>query len=681
MGYVRNKTFVHIGIILVYCIVSFSIFSSVLLNFSQSYLGGGADPLLFMWFMRWIPFAIDRGLNPFWTNYILFPSGVNLMWNTSVPLASIVLWPITHFLGILASYNTLVIISLPLSAISMYFVLRMFSFGIVASFAGGLLFGFNPYMIAQSLGHTQLTSPAFLIPNLFWILWDLFGGQRRSSKFNGLLLGAVVVMMLLLGEEVMTTAALISMFGIIITFIMNKGIHAVKVGYIVRSLLYSFGMIVIFSGVPLFTQFFGPSIPHGQLQPPNVYVTDLYNFITPGPLQQLSNSGTNAISNRFTGNESEWNSYVSLPLILIFLSSIFCLKKSILLKFSFWMTFIVAVLSMGPFLHIDGTITNIPLPWILFGALPLLNDILPDRLSIYMFFFIAIIFAGFIKQIGNFTKVSQVLSITSILSTFIFLMPLINFPVTTVLLPPFFTNEIKRIIPHNSTVMVLPFSTGAHASAMYWQQASGFWFKMPEGYAISPNGFGPSDNALLDVLNSNSNSNTALKITPNIREESLGYLDRFGIKYIVLARHLSNSQYQEKVISSILNANPIQTSGVDLWIISAKKNIGYYIGGQYWASESEYNWMGKNATIQAFGKAVTVRIAGFWRPLNIPVKVVIKEDNNIMRVFQISTSTNVSFTVASGKIVTISADSTFIPNNYIHNGDDRKLSVLLSVSH
>ena len=51
-------------------------------------LGAGAgDPAQMTWFLAWAPFALGHGLNPFFTNYIDFPLGVNLASNTSVPTA------------------------------------------------------------------------------------------------------------------------------------------------------------------------------------------------------------------------------------------------------------------------------------------------------------------------------------------------------------------------------------------------------------------------------------------------------------------------------------------------------------------------------------------------------------------------------------------------------------------
>ena len=59
-------------------------------------LGAGAgDPAQMSWFLAWTPFALGHGLNPFFTNYIDYPLGVNLASNTSVPLLGLLAAPVT----------------------------------------------------------------------------------------------------------------------------------------------------------------------------------------------------------------------------------------------------------------------------------------------------------------------------------------------------------------------------------------------------------------------------------------------------------------------------------------------------------------------------------------------------------------------------------------------------------
>jgi hypothetical protein len=39
-----------------------------------------------MWFLRWMPFALEHGYDLLVTHHLNYPDGVNLMWNTSLPL-------------------------------------------------------------------------------------------------------------------------------------------------------------------------------------------------------------------------------------------------------------------------------------------------------------------------------------------------------------------------------------------------------------------------------------------------------------------------------------------------------------------------------------------------------------------------------------------------------------------
>ena len=55
----------------------------------------GATPGIFTWSLRWTPFAIGRQISPLFSDYLDPPDGVNLMWNTWVPLPGLLVSPLT----------------------------------------------------------------------------------------------------------------------------------------------------------------------------------------------------------------------------------------------------------------------------------------------------------------------------------------------------------------------------------------------------------------------------------------------------------------------------------------------------------------------------------------------------------------------------------------------------------
>src|SRR5580765_3928148 len=78
-----------------YLALAVAAFSNTWLSPTHRWIGGDPDPALFIWHLRWLPFALADGHNPFLSNYLSYPDGFNLMWNTSVLWPAFVLAPAT----------------------------------------------------------------------------------------------------------------------------------------------------------------------------------------------------------------------------------------------------------------------------------------------------------------------------------------------------------------------------------------------------------------------------------------------------------------------------------------------------------------------------------------------------------------------------------------------------------
>ena len=87
-------------------------------------LGGLGDADEYAWFLAWMPYALGHGLDPLISHYANFPSGVNLMWNTSVVLPSFIMSPFTVIFGAAFSYNILMTTAPALSATFAYVAFR-----------------------------------------------------------------------------------------------------------------------------------------------------------------------------------------------------------------------------------------------------------------------------------------------------------------------------------------------------------------------------------------------------------------------------------------------------------------------------------------------------------------------------------------------------------------------------
>src|SRR6202035_1919536 len=153
---------------------------------SQRLVGGGGDPLGFVWFLAWFPHAIEHGHSPAFTTFLMAPRGANLMNSTSIFLPALTLWPVTATLGPLESYDVLATLAVSFSAWAAYLALRRITHHRSSAFLGGAIYGFGGYMAGQATAHANLLIVVFP-PVVAMLIDDVRRG--RSPVKAGLLLG------------------------------------------------------------------------------------------------------------------------------------------------------------------------------------------------------------------------------------------------------------------------------------------------------------------------------------------------------------------------------------------------------------------------------------------------------------------------------------------------------------
>src|SRR5438128_444098 len=205
-----------------------------------------------MWFLRWPSFALTHGQNPLFTNYIDYPAGVNLMWNTTALLPALALAPIGHLAGFVLAYNVLMTAGVALSAWTAFLLIRRFVSSSLAAGVGGLLYGFSPFMTAHSLGHSQLTV-AFMPPVLLIVLDEIVRVQRRRPLVSGLLLGVAAAAQLLIGEELLAMTAVVGLLllclaarlypGAVLVAILSMGVTIHVAGKVSSMPVFVLGLI------------------------------------------------------------------------------------------------------------------------------------------------------------------------------------------------------------------------------------------------------------------------------------------------------------------------------------------------------------------------------------------------------------------------------------------------------
>lgn len=557
-------------------------------------VGNTVDTSLQMWFLSWTPFALSHGHNPLLTTYLDSLVGVNLMWNTPMPVLGVLLWPVTATLGPVVAYNVLETAGLAFSAWCACLVYRRYVRNTAAAAVGGLLFGFSPYMLAHSLGHPQLT--ALFIPPLIWLTLDeILVRRRRSPILMGVLVGLLGAAQLLIEEEVFAMLVLFGLAGVLLLLVLARD-EALDWRHTIRAAVSAALTFLVVAAFPLAIQLVGPQrLPlGGSVRPPNIFQTDLLNFIMPTYLNGLAPSWVFGISRHFLGGPTEAGAYLGIPLLALLVVTAARFSSLRPVRFAAALGVLAALLSLGPLLRVGGWGTFIPaallavpvpalrrfLPsrflagaflagWSLLLVAPLLHNILPSRLAWCLFLMAGLLLAVFVDAaIRMPTPRRRLAGLGVVVLVLLPLLPRWPYPSIPQPIPSFFTSAAVTQIADGSVALIAPFATRDDATAMRWQAASRMRFRMPEGYAFVPQQWVKSQNpppsTIQDVMTAIEEGQRSAAITSAERQQMSTELTDWRVESIVVGP-MAHEDTMVALFQSLLGQDPLTVGGVFLW--------------------------------------------------------------------------------------------------------------------
>jgi hypothetical protein len=584
------------------------LFISAWMNPFSQVIGVGPDPPVFIWYLRWIPFAITHGMNPLFTNYLDYPEGINLMWQTSVPLLGLVLWPVTATLGPIFAYNLLMTASVALSAWCGFLAFRRHVGRPWAAAVGGLLFGFSPYMLAQSLGHPHV-GVTFLCPLLLMAFEDAVLRQRQPAWNVGLKLGGLAAAQLLLGEELLLTEVLMAMAAIALLATMRPELVRSRVGYVLKASAVTAAVVAVVAAAPLWMQFTGPQAVHGTLPTRNVFVTDLAGFVLPTSLQSVAPASITGLSDRLEGSQYEAGAYLGIPLLLALIMGTVRFWREPVVQVPAMLALLAAALSLGLTLHVGGVATGVPsgllaiaflllirtragrlmpvifaLMWIGLAVVPLMDNVVASRLVLYVFLFSSLLLAVFADSFISLPRVGGVVSLPRLrgtegwgpaLAAITFaalivatLLPRFPFATSPVSVPAFFASGSPAI--HDGDVaLVVPYAHDFESRAMLWQLRSGMRLRMPEGYANRPGpSLDPATTSLGAALIDLQDGRPAPPISATFRAGARAELQRWHVRAVVVGP-MAGQDRVLAFLTDLIGAPPTPDGGVYLWALAS----------------------------------------------------------------------------------------------------------------
>jgi len=546
------------------------------------------------WFLGWFSWALFHGHNPFLTNWLDYPSGVNLAANTEMPLLGLISAPLSLTVGPVASYGLLLYLAYPLSAASAFFVLRRWTGSNLGALCGGLLYGFSPYMVGQGLFHLNLVFVP-LPPLIFLALHEIAVVQRSSAPRWGVLLGVLVAAQYLISPEVLATTGALAVLALAVLVVARfRSIGRVRLAHIARTVLPGLGIPVVILSYPVYLLLAGPRHLNGPAFPlENAWRADLVGIVVPTSAQLVAPMSVVRFGNTLSGSISENGSYIGIPLLLLSLACIVRYWHNSWIRLTSTLAAFAFLLSLGPRLVIAGHSTPIPLPFDLLGRLPLFDNALPARISLYATFFVAVIVSIGIASVvagqrarHTRRRISwQVTVLGLALAAVISLLP--NWPDRTVNLnsavPAFFTtSSFSRAIPSGTVVLAFPFPMYPFDDAMIWQVDDDWHWKLVGGYALIPAPHAPTEQppqlrplavqsflVLSDekVGQPDSATPTPIPANPALARDLRAYVHRNGITAIIF-EPVGRDPGLVLAAFEAAFGSPKKAGGVDFWTAS-----------------------------------------------------------------------------------------------------------------
>jgi hypothetical protein len=335
-----------------------------------------ADGAIFLWSIGWWPYAVAHGIVLPYTHALFAPAGTNLVWTTSIPVPSLILWPVTRAFGTFATFNALSILAPVGAATATYLLVHRVTRRWWPSFVAGLLFALSPLETTElALGHLNLTLVA-LLPLAAYLVVRHLEGSIHPAVFV-LSLGFVLGAQLGTSSEVFLTMTLFGAIAILLLYILDRRLRpALRRCVMLVGLAYLVGGGL---GSPmLFTALALPH-PNGVSSIGRSTVAPMSGVRTVfGSRPVASAAGTPRAA---TGVSRGAVALLQLPLIAVLLHLAWTGRRGPVTRALAATALIAAVCAAG--VVVVGS-SVLPTPWSLAAHVPLLRLVRPQRVTMFV---------------------------------------------------------------------------------------------------------------------------------------------------------------------------------------------------------------------------------------------------------------------------------------------------------
>ena len=429
------------------------------------------DPSFYVWCLRWWPYAISHGINPYYTHHVGVPLGRNLAWVTTIGPLALLAWPLTAAAGPVVSFNLLVALALPLSAWAAFVLCRRLTGRFFPALAGGAVFGFCAYTMNHTTAGQLNVTFTLLLPLMAYLIVAWRDGAIGPRTFVALLAVTMAVQFYLFLETFADLTAIL-IIGLLAGYAVAGKAARPQIARLSRLLGLAFAITAV-----LIAPYLVFALTHVPPKFVHVSYLDAASLIVPRPGNTfgLSWLARTAAATTRLGETAE--GYVGIPLLLLAVGLAVFAWRSRITRFLTVMLVVVIVASFGPAVYVEGK-ELVGLPWGKVWTLPILQSAFPSRLMVFAFLILAVMTALWMAGPRRWHWARWPLAALAIAAI---VADIPSFGITSSNdVPAFMTaGSYRHQLSPGETVLVV---SEVGNAGMLWQAESNFYFRLAGGY-------------------------------------------------------------------------------------------------------------------------------------------------------------------------------------------------------
>ncbi len=289
-----------------------------------------------------------------------------------------------------------------------------------------------------------------------------------------------------IGEEVLFLTALTLMIMTLVYVGARPQFSRRALGGAAAGLGVAVVLSVVALAYPLWFQFKGPqSVPNGVFSP-HFFSADLASFKTISPLSLFGREE----SARLSTGPAEYNTFLGWPLILVAIGCAAWLIRRPLVMACAIAAVVMAALSLGPEVVVNGTRSDISGPYRLLLGLPIVDGALPMRFALALIPLIATVLVVAVDAALKLSWQPGRVLVPALVA--VALLPVFPKPLPAVdraPVPEFISSgQWRECVSPGGVMLPVPLATPKEPWPMRWAAAADAGFAMPEGFFIAPYG-------------------------------------------------------------------------------------------------------------------------------------------------------------------------------------------------